>query len=340
MPPSSFPSGLQPIGSKDFHGSSSSTSTSNSTAAAAAATRTAKGILRSNKRVSRTELDFEQALRAEGTVVLREGLDVDSLGVLDNSISSITCPGSSPSLPQQHLLPLPPPFKSQKSRTQNIGGGQPFAATAVAPSITTSTTTTTTTPSSSSSSSWTTARIESTASSSLAVTQPEHHRPQGSSSTCSNEIFYDAEDGETQTRRRSMYRAPGTASSPDLATLLRKAKAKEREKEKEKNKDKEREREREGVSSGSGLGREGRRGGMELPLLSPNRRMEDGSSVGVNGTYGTPEGMSPIRGMAPYLKGKSRAGQILGNGTVSSSDWVLASPRSVSSFRENGMRVR
>jgi PH/SEC7 domain-containing protein len=33
-----------------------------------------------------------------------------------------------------------------------------------------------------------------------------------------------AEEAERQTNRRSMYRAPGTSSSPDLATLLRKAK--------------------------------------------------------------------------------------------------------------------
>lgn len=47
-----------------------------------------------------------------------------------------------------------------------------------------------------------------------------------------------------------MYRAPGTASSPDLATLLRKAKAKEKEREKE-------------GHSGSGGGRDGhgRQGG-------------------------------------------------------------------------------
>lgn len=45
-----------------------------------------------------------------------------------------------------------------------------------------------------------------------------------SSTTSSNEVFYDAEDPDMQTRRRSLYRAPGTSSSPDLATLVRKAK--------------------------------------------------------------------------------------------------------------------
>lgn len=46
-----------------------------------------------------------------------------------------------------------------------------------------------------------------------------------SPSSSTSEVFYDApEDIDYQTRRRSMYRAQGTASSPDLATLLRKAK--------------------------------------------------------------------------------------------------------------------
>lgn len=46
-----------------------------------------------------------------------------------------------------------------------------------------------------------------------------------SPSSSSSEVFYDApEEIDYQTRRRSMYRSPGTASSPDLATLLRKAK--------------------------------------------------------------------------------------------------------------------
>ncbi|KAJ7647350.1 hypothetical protein FB45DRAFT_782018 [Roridomyces roridus] len=45
--------------------------------------------------------------------------------------------------------------------------------------------------------------------------------PSGSSS---GEMYYDAEDPERVAARRSMYRSPGTSSSPDLATLLRKAK--------------------------------------------------------------------------------------------------------------------
>ena len=46
------------------------------------------------------------------------------------------------------------------------------------------------------------------------------------SSSATSEVFYDApeEIDAYQTRRRSMYRSPGTASSPDLATLLRRTK--------------------------------------------------------------------------------------------------------------------
>lgn len=51
-------------------------------------------------------------------------------------------------------------------------------------------------------------------------------RPSSPSAGSSNDIFYDAEEHERDqnSKRRSMYRSPGTASSPDLATLVRKAK--------------------------------------------------------------------------------------------------------------------
>lgn len=45
-----------------------------------------------------------------------------------------------------------------------------------------------------------------------------------SRSSSSQDVFYDAEETERQTNRRSLYRSPGTSSSPDLATLMRKAK--------------------------------------------------------------------------------------------------------------------
>lgn len=54
---------------------------------------------------------------------------------------------------------------------------------------------------------------------------PSASKQAGSSpASSSQDLFYDADDGERHMNRRSMYRSPGTSSSPDLATLLRKAK--------------------------------------------------------------------------------------------------------------------
>ncbi|KAG5652351.1 hypothetical protein H0H81_005328 [Sphagnurus paluster] len=155
QPPTAYPSGLQPVASKDANGR------------------------QIHRRVSRTDLDFEQALRAEGTVVLKEGLDVSSLG-LDTSPSPMNASFSSPTPPRQRNL-------------------QPSTPTVVPP---------TPTPAPGASSTRTT-----------------------SQSSSSHDVFYDAEDSTTptterQTNRRSIYRSPGTSSSPDLATLLRKAKEK------------------------------------------------------------------------------------------------------------------
>ncbi|KAH7923717.1 hypothetical protein BV22DRAFT_1196481 [Leucogyrophana mollusca] len=139
-------------------------------------------VNKDGRRVSRTELDFEQALRAGGTVVLREGLDVSSLGV------------DSP-IPSGHEFASPSP-SGREARTPRIGQ-QPTTPVIVPP---------TPTPVAGPSSSKYPATISSVSS--------------------SNEVFYDAEDPDMQTKRRSMYRSPGTASSPDLATLVRKAREK------------------------------------------------------------------------------------------------------------------
>ncbi|KAI0305683.1 hypothetical protein B0F90DRAFT_1815266 [Multifurca ochricompacta] len=134
-------------------------------------------------------MNFEQALQASGTVVIKEGIDVDSLG--------------------QDLTP----------------------------SLMFLSSTSTLSPSSSITSSRPHSMIQSTATSLMAPptpTQPKSpvtsptSRPHASASTSasssSNDLFYDVEDPDYQTRRRSMYRSQGTASSPDLATLVRKAK--------------------------------------------------------------------------------------------------------------------
>lgn len=62
-------------------------------------------------------------------------------------------------------------------------------------------------------------------SSSLATPKLSLNRTRSrSSSSSSDDHFYDAEDGDMQTKRRSVFRSQGSASSPDLATLVRKAK--------------------------------------------------------------------------------------------------------------------
>jgi hypothetical protein len=110
------------------------------------------------RRVSRTDLDFEAALLAEGTFKLREGLDVSQLG---------------------HDSPMPSPLRS------STPGRQPATPNVVPPTPT-------------------------------PVAGPSRRPPSPPTD--------DDEDPQAGVNRRSMYRAPGTSSSPDLATLLRKAK--------------------------------------------------------------------------------------------------------------------
>ncbi|KAG8213666.1 hypothetical protein J3R82DRAFT_10361 [Butyriboletus roseoflavus] len=121
-----------------------------------------RDVTANNRRLSRTELDFEQALRTGGTVVIKESLDVNTLGTADSP--------ANPSSGKRELAS--PPERDQKTIQPNI------------------------------------------------VPPPQPI----SSSSSSSEVFYDAEDPDMQTKRRSIYRSPGTSSSPDLATLMRKAK--------------------------------------------------------------------------------------------------------------------
>lgn len=156
-----------------------------------------------HRRVSRTDLDFEQALRQEGTFVFKEGIDVNSLGV-DNS-------------------PANRSMASPASRGIARVALQPATPTIVPP-----------TPSPGPS-----------GSSSVA---PTAHAAAPSPASSSYDLAADADEAERQMHRRSIYRSPGTSSSPDLATLLRRA----RERggavaggKKEKEREKERRRERE-----------------------------------------------------------------------------------------------
>ncbi|SRR6266403_1860136 len=156
VPPSSFPSGLHPNASPgDRNGNRNDASI---------------------RRSSRIDMSFEQALEAGETMVIKEGIDVDSLGV-----------DSAPSLKYLFSPPLSPP--SSSSRPQSM----------LPPQAKNSLTSSTPRP-------------------------PASISASTSASSSSNDLFYDAEDPDYQTKRRSMYRSQGTASSPDLATLVRKAK--------------------------------------------------------------------------------------------------------------------
>ncbi|TCD67442.1 hypothetical protein EIP91_012359 [Steccherinum ochraceum] len=222
--------------------------------------------------------DFEQALRGEGTVLLKESLDVDTLGVWNQTQSSISSPFASPS---------PPP------KTPHTGF-QPATPTIVPP-----------TPSPNS-------RAPGPSSSSRAQ-DPVPDSP---------EIFYDAEDTELQTKRRSMYRAPGTASSPDLATLLRKARTKENNAEKD-----------------------ARAGHPSLSPLTPNRLHVDDTVTKAsrqrpsNGLSSPQSATSPRMG-SPLTRGKSKPdlGISPSTSSVNSPDWVLTSPRSMSSIKDKALK--
>ncbi|KAG8710541.1 hypothetical protein FRC11_004407, partial [Ceratobasidium sp. 423] len=121
---------------------------------------------RTQRRVSRTQDDFEAALRNEDTVVLQEGRDIRTLGATDahrNRSGSVNLSAPRPSI---DVIGRRQTVSTPKHSASKQG---PAPATPV-------------------------------------VVPPTPTAPQ-----------------EDDSRRRSMYRAAGTASSPDLATLISKA---------------------------------------------------------------------------------------------------------------------
>ncbi|KAG6837700.1 hypothetical protein H0H93_003502 [Arthromyces matolae] len=238
QPTASYQNGLRPVASKDVNGNR-----------------------HLNHRVSRTDLDFEQALRAEGTVMLKEGLDMNTLGVdsaPSPANSSLTSTASS-----RHYTP-----RKQQSATPTVVPPTPSPASAPSP------------------------------------------RTEGSSShsSSSQDVFYDAEEMSStnidrQTNRRSMYRSPGTSSSPDLATLLRKAKEK-------------------GTVVGAQHKREPRRESPPPPLPTerPSSSGRQRSSTTVASTPSTPQS-------TPMPKSKFKSPK-----HDTGSEWTLPSPRQ----KENG----
>ncbi|KNZ80519.1 PH and SEC7 domain-containing protein C11E3.11c [Termitomyces sp. J132] len=232
--PTAYSNGLEPVGSQDMSGSRSL-----------------------NRRASRTDLDFEQALRGESTVMLKEGLDVNSLGV-DTSPSPMNASFAS-STPARQYTP-----RKQQPATPNVVPPTPVPAP---------------------------------------VPPPIQNEGSSSQSSSSQDVYYDAEDTtERQTNRRSMYRSPGTSSSPDLATLLRKAKEK-------------------GGVIGTQHKRENRRESPPLPTPTerPSTSGRQRSSTTVSFNPSTPQS-------APLANGKYKSPK------HENSDWILSSPR----LKENG----
>ncbi|KAI0693997.1 hypothetical protein C8T65DRAFT_833556 [Cerioporus squamosus] len=197
-----------------------------------------------------------RALRAGGTVLLKESPDVDELGA-DLSNASIALSSSPSPPPQRGYLGLQPSTPIIVPPTPSPGNSAARSGLASASALT-------------------------------------------SPSSSTSEVFYDApEEIDYQTRRRSMYRSPGTASSPDLATLLRKAKER----------------------SGVGGGKDGKKNG-----ISSSSR--DAQSPGPS-TQVTPLPKGRMRSSQNLSAQREAAAA-----GATSPDWVLTSPRSFGSMKD------
>lgn len=235
-PPTSFPRGLQPAGADDQS-------------------------TRANRRASRTEQDFEDALAGEGTVKLREGIDVSRLGLeaLSSPARSVDSPLNLTATPQQQHRSRSPALPQTPTIIPPTPVPGPSKATH------------------------------------LADLSP-------SPIPSARDVF---DDPERHISRRSMYRSPGTASSPDLATLLRKAKEK-------------------GNAASIPFLKEKRQESPPPPLPSDRSGGRKRSSTSFNASAPS---SPPVTAL---FKGKNKYST--GLGASDNSDWVLASP----SPNENG----
>lgn len=184
------------------------------------------------RRTSRVDFDFEQALLSQDTITLQEGRDVNSLGNehdpaaaptmedrrRDTDVSS-SIPAASPASPlspassrrprrPQPTLPSAPHTLAAKSTNIDTIPPIPISNTINALAGSSAPNRSIQNPSP------TLARsepsVDGPASSSIPIPRPPKQNQPGE----------DAEDLEL--KRRSLFRSPGTASSPDLATLVRK----------------------------------------------------------------------------------------------------------------------
>ena len=191
--------------------------------------------------------------------MLREGPDVNQLGAIDTPVNSPAGKGYSNS--------------TIKPSTPGYSRSTPMAAPST-PNVVPPTPTPNAGGNSSSASS---SRTNMNGAVKLAPSSP---------SSSSQELFYDAEDGERQTNRRSLYRSPGTSSSPDLATLLRKAKERG-----------------EPVNIPHHLKKDKRR---ESPPPLPETRPRSSTTVGPSSTPSSPAALKKPRDLDTSTRGLSR----------------------------------
>ena len=221
-PPSSFPSGFEPV-------------------AVASGTNNRLGLPNTQaqqRRRSRTDLDFEGALASSDTILLKESLNLFSPG-LDTSISLTPSPrrpslyGNSPGTSGKYEGSSGSPSSNPRGRNTVTPLRQPgtpnvIPATPTPPRYDPSSVLTPSTISSSNSTPFHTPFTSPNTSHDgedkilSAGVQPSPQLLNSSPLEGIRLPLYDAEENEYQVRRRSMYRSPGSASSPDLVTLLKK----------------------------------------------------------------------------------------------------------------------
>ncbi|KAG9008231.1 hypothetical protein FRB90_009031 [Tulasnella sp. 427] len=167
---------------------------------------------KASRRTSRIDMDFEQALKAGGTVVLEEGRRLESLGLTSTPSATSSRPSSSSGSRQQQRPPTPkivPPTPESSFQRSSPVERQRTASSS--------------TPSSSEKSKGP-VQSESASAGAAGAAAPLAPSPTIVGATPFPEVNEPVASSDVQTKRRSLFRTSGTASSPDLAALMRKAK--------------------------------------------------------------------------------------------------------------------
>ncbi|KAG8907445.1 hypothetical protein FRB99_004240 [Tulasnella sp. 403] len=149
---------------------------------------------KSGRRASRVDMDFEQALKAGGTVVLEEGRRLESLGHTSTlSPNASSSRSSRPPVTAYNFRPPATPTVVPPTPTHDTGRNGKMEQSQKS------------------------SRARDPSAGSSILTEMSGATPSASS-------FDEMDDIELHTKRRSLFRSPGTSSSPDLATLVRKTK--------------------------------------------------------------------------------------------------------------------